>query len=154
MIQEQLTNETLIDRLRAAADVLESVASNRELLAGVPAEDRERLVRVAGEVYMPDPIVRRHRLKMIKRARRDARRQREEATLSDTGIRRLRRQPVYNTPNVFPPAEFEQREVEGNPDFREATEPQHCYVCKQHYTSIHHFYDQLCAPCAELTTIG
>jgi len=37
-----------------------------------------------------------------------------------------------------------------NPDFREATEPQHCYVCKQHYTSIHHFYDQLCAPCAEL----
>ena len=94
--------------------------------------------------------MRRNRLKMIKRTRRDARRRREEATLSDTGIRRLRRQPVYNTPNVFPPAEFEQREVEGNPDFREATEPQHCYVCKQHYTSIHHFYDQLCAPCAEL----
>ena len=150
MIQEQLTNETLIDGVRAAADVLESVASNRELLADVPAEDRERLVRLAGEVYMPDPIVRRNRLKMIKRARRDAGRQREEATLSDTGIRRLRRQPAYSTPNVFPPAEFEQREVEGNPDFREATEPQHCYVCKQHYTSIHHFYDQLCAPCAEL----
>jgi hypothetical protein len=57
---------------------------------------------------------------------------------------------VYNTPNVFPPAEFEQHEVENNPDFREATEPQHCYVCKQSYTSIHHFYDQLCRPCAQL----
>ena len=49
MIQEPLTNETLIDRVRAAADVLESVAGNRELLAAVPAEDRERLVRLAGE---------------------------------------------------------------------------------------------------------
>src|SRR6478672_3889275 len=102
MIQEQLTNETLIDRARAAADVLESVASNRELLADVPAQDRERLVRLAGAGDMPDPIVRRNRLKMIKRSRRDEGRQRDEATLSDTGIRRLRRQPVYNPPNVFP----------------------------------------------------
>jgi len=49
MITEQLTNETFVDRVRAAADVLESVASNRELLADVPAEDRERLVRLAGD---------------------------------------------------------------------------------------------------------
>ena len=25
----------------------------------------------------------------------------------------------------------------------------HCYVCKQKYTVIHHFYDQLCPECAE-----
>ncbi len=31
-----------------------------------------------------------------------------------------------------------------------AEEPQHCYVCKQKYSLIHHFYDQLCPPCAEL----
>jgi NAD(P)-dependent dehydrogenase (short-subunit alcohol dehydrogenase family) len=29
-----------------------------------------------------------------------------------------------------------------------AIEPQHCYVCKQHFTVIHHFYDQLCPDCA------
>ena len=29
-------------------------------------------------------------------------------------------------------------------------ELQHCYVCKQKYSVIHHFYDQLCPPCAEL----
>src|SRR4029077_6991855 len=27
---------------------------------------------------------------------------------------------------------------------------QHCYVCKQHYDTVHHFYDQLCPACAEL----
>ena len=28
-------------------------------------------------------------------------------------------------------------------------EPQHCYVCKQKYTFIHHFYDQMCPSCAD-----
>ena len=149
-MQEQVANGALVERLRAAADVLESISNNRELLARVPVEDRERLLRLAGEVYMPDSAARRHFLKTKKRGRRVERRQREESVLSDTGIRRLRRQRVYNTPNVFPPVEFEQREVENNPDFREATEPQHCYVCKQMYTSVHHFYDQLCRPCAQL----
>jgi NAD(P)-dependent dehydrogenase (short-subunit alcohol dehydrogenase family) len=32
---------------------------------------------------------------------------------------------------------------------RESVEPQHCYVCKQKYSRIHHFYDQLCPECAE-----
>jgi NAD(P)-dependent dehydrogenase (short-subunit alcohol dehydrogenase family) len=27
---------------------------------------------------------------------------------------------------------------------------QHCYVCKQPFHELHHFYDQLCPPCAEL----
>ncbi len=31
-----------------------------------------------------------------------------------------------------------------------AEELQHCYVCKQKYSVIHHFYDQLCPACAEL----
>src|SRR3546814_10497206 len=30
-----------------------------------------------------------------------------------------------------------------------APELLHCYVCKQKYTRVHHFYDQLCPECAE-----
>ena len=32
----------------------------------------------------------------------------------------------------------------------QVVEPQNCYICKQDYSSIHHFYDQLCPACAEL----
>jgi NAD(P)-dependent dehydrogenase (short-subunit alcohol dehydrogenase family) len=32
---------------------------------------------------------------------------------------------------------------------RESALPQLCYVCKQKYTVIHHFYDQMCPECAE-----
>jgi NAD(P)-dependent dehydrogenase (short-subunit alcohol dehydrogenase family) len=55
---------------------------------------------------------------------------------------------VFTSPNVFPPAGFEQHDVDGDPDFREPVQPQHCYVCKEKYTVLHHFYDQLCPPCA------
>ena len=75
--------------------------------------------------------------------RRTPRLQRDEDVLTETGIRRLRDKPVFMTPNVFPPDE----PVE--PDERPRTnDEQHCYVCKQKYVEIHHFYDQLCPPCA------
>jgi hypothetical protein len=40
--------------------------------------------------------------------------------------------------------------VENNPEFREVVEPQNCYICKKDYSTIHHFYDQLCPKCADL----
>jgi hypothetical protein len=45
---------------------------------------------------------------------------------------------------------FKQIEIENDPDFREVVEPQNCYICKKNYSTIHHFYDQLCSKCAEL----
>jgi NAD(P)-dependent dehydrogenase (short-subunit alcohol dehydrogenase family) len=55
---------------------------------------------------------------------------------------------VFTTPNYLLPGSDAQETVE-EPEFREALEAQHCYVCKQPFTVIHHFYDQLCPTCAE-----
>ena len=141
----------LLDRLRTATELLETIAADRPLLDRLPEEDRDRLHQAVAKVYHPDPIVRRRRLKATARERRDAGIRREEAVLQGTGIRALRRQSVFTTPNVFPPKGLELRDVERDEtEFREAVEPQHCYVCKQKYSTIHHFYDQLCPPCAEL----
>ena len=52
------------------------------------------------------------------------------------------------TQNIFAPVDFEQRVVDDAPEFREAVEPQNCYVCKRDYREVHHFYDQLCPTCA------
>ena len=35
---------------------------------------------------------------------------------------------------MLPPAGFEQREVEDEPEFREVVEPQNCYICKRDYS--------------------
>jgi NAD(P)-dependent dehydrogenase (short-subunit alcohol dehydrogenase family) len=68
--------------------------------------------------------------------------------LSGTGIRTLRAKPVFTTPNVFPPIHVEADQIDDR-DARESSHPQHCYVCKQKYSAIHFFYDQLCPACAE-----
>ena len=134
-------SDELLTRVRSAAELLEGIAEDRAPLEQLPVEDRERLQRAVAEFYHPDPIARRRRVKAAERERAAARVERVGSVLQETGIRTLRRKPVFTTPNVFPPAEFEQRSTEDDSP--------HCYVCKQHYSVIHHFYDQMCPECAE-----
>ena len=145
---DESADAAFLDRLRAATELLESIVSDRSLLAQVPSDERQRLLQAAGHVYAPDSVARRQLVRAGIRRRKAEEVRREDEALNRTGIRTLRRQTVFTSPNVFPPTGFEQREVDGDPDFREAIEPQHCYVCKAHYTVLHHFYDQLCPPCA------
>jgi NAD(P)-dependent dehydrogenase (short-subunit alcohol dehydrogenase family) len=140
----------LAERLNAAAEILEKAAANRALLAGLSEKERMRLLKAAGEIYSPDVTARRRFVKARVRQRKAEKIQRDQSKLNQTGIRKLRREKVFTTPNVLPPAGFEQQEVAGDPEFREVVEPQNCYTCKQDYTAIHHFYDQLCPACAEL----
>jgi NAD(P)-dependent dehydrogenase (short-subunit alcohol dehydrogenase family) len=139
----------LAERIRAAAELLETIVADRALLAEVPTEDRKRLLQAAGQVSRPDAIDRRQLVKATKRQRKAEKVKRAESVLTSTGIRKLRRDPAINTPNYFPPANFGQREVDDDEEFREPVELQNCYVCKQDYETVHHFYDQLCPACAE-----
>ena len=87
---------------------------------------------------------------MLKAAAERGRRNRVDATLGQTGIRALRRKPVITSPNVYllPKSERESGEAFENEE-TQAEDPQHCYVCKQKFSLIHHFYDQMCPACAE-----
>ncbi|MEO7323506.1 MAG: SDR family oxidoreductase [Dokdonella sp.] len=145
-----VAESSLADDVRASIQLLEAVAADRTVLDRLPAEDRERLHQAVARVYHPDPVLRRQKLKAAERERNAAQIEREEALLHATGIRELRRRPVFTTPNVFPPEGFVSNDSEDNqPERRESVELQHCYVCKQKYSLIHHFYDQLCPSCAE-----
>jgi len=136
-----------LQRVRAASELLQSIVADRGLLAQLPPDDQRRLLQAAGHVYAPDSASRRQLVRASVRREKAEKIQRAEQALERTGIRTLRRQAVFTSPNVFPPPGFEQHEVE-DPEFREAIEPQHCYVCKEKYTVLHHFYDQMCPPCA------
>jgi NAD(P)-dependent dehydrogenase (short-subunit alcohol dehydrogenase family) len=140
---------TLLERARDTAEFLELLDAQRGLLDQLPVEERNRLHRAIAQMYNPDPVARRHKQKAAERARSEAQLQRADALLHETGIRALRRKPVFTTPNVFPPERFEPRDVPPDDDADESTELQHCYVCKQKYSLIHHFYDQMCPACAE-----
>jgi NAD(P)-dependent dehydrogenase (short-subunit alcohol dehydrogenase family) len=138
----------------AAIAWLERLAGDWRLLDTLPAEDRQRLHRVIAALSTADPRANRKRRQALKADGI----KREEAVLNETGIR-ARRRPVVTTPNVFPPA-LETRTLtteSGLP--RETSCPPRpprltsvsgriCYVCKEPYSELHDFYDQLCPACA------
>src|SRR3954462_5637693 len=128
----------LLERVRAATSLLEAIVADRGLLATVPAEDRHRLLNAAGAVYVPDTTARRRMVKATIRRRKAVKVSREEQALSRTGNRTLRRQTVFTTPNVFPPSGFEAGECVDETEPEQRLGPQHCYVCKEHFSPIHH----------------
>jgi NAD(P)-dependent dehydrogenase (short-subunit alcohol dehydrogenase family) len=135
-------------RFSAAADLLETIVADRSLLADIPEADRNRLLNAAGRVSRPDALGRRQLLKVVKRKKRAEKVQREETVLAATGIRKLRREPVFITsPNIFPPKSDELL-TSGEP-VPETENPRKCYVCKKEFSTVHHFYDRLCLTCAE-----
>ena len=141
-------------RLKTATEALEAIVRDRSLLRALSLEERTRLLTAAADVHNPDVVARRRLNKVVRREKKAAKTRVDESTLAETGIRVLRSQPVFMTPNVFPPAGFErggfeQAEIEDDADYRELLEPQHCYVCKEDYAKLHPFYDQLCPACGD-----
>jgi NAD(P)-dependent dehydrogenase (short-subunit alcohol dehydrogenase family) len=149
-VQSKKPSAPSAGELKAAIELLERIAGDRTFLAKATAEERTRLLQAAGEVFCPDVSERRRLVKARVRQRKADKLHRDQGRLNATGIRKLRREKVFTTPNVFPPENFRQLEVGNDPEFRDVLEPQNCYICKQDYSTIHHFYDQLCPSCAEL----
>ena len=135
-------------RLREAIEVLEAVVRDRGLLGALSLDERHRLLAAAGDVFNPDVVQRRQWGKALRRREKAAKQQQDESVLAETGIRVLREKPVFTTPNVFAPDDFEQHEVD-DAELREVIDLQHCYVCKQRYVEVHPFYDQLCLSCGD-----
>ena len=134
-------------RLLETTALLQEIARSKDLLSGLSPEERTDLLNAAGDVFCADPEERRLRVKAQRNRRRAQKLARDEEVLASTGIRTLREKPVFTTPNVFAPEDFEQQDV-ADPAFRETADPQHCYICKAKYHQVHHFYDQLCPDCA------
>ena len=139
-----------LERWREVTRALEEIISDRDVLNALPIEDRTRLLAAAGAVFEPDIEQRRRQVKAERRRRKAEKTEALQQTLSSTGIRSLRSKPVFTTPDVFP----------SDPDVLEETisdvaadaadlDSRHCYVCKQHYVEVHHFYDQLCGQCGD-----
>jgi NAD(P)-dependent dehydrogenase (short-subunit alcohol dehydrogenase family) len=141
-------NEDVRQRLLHTTAFLQEIGASRDLLSHLSPAEKIDLLNAAGDLFCADPEERRIRTKALRRKRRSEKAKRDEQVLSSTGIRTLREQDVFTTPTVFAPPEFEQHDV-ADPLFRETVEPQHCYVCKQKYNVVHHFYDQLCASCGD-----
>lgn len=151
--QPSSQDDDLRERASAAIAFLESVVADRARLSVLCEEERRRLLVAAGQVARPGPWAKRELAREARRRRKRAQRERDELTLAQTGIRQKRQEPAFKTP-IFgkPPVEpgdsiDERLAEETRPRVDSA---RRCYVCKAEFFRLHHFYDSMCSPCAEL----
>lgn len=126
--------------VRRALEVLENLVSEPGLTVGLSEAERVRLMAAAGRYSRPAKIERRLVAKSLRKARHRVAFETDKAARAATGIRQARQASVFVAPTALLPA----------PDapVRELTKPQACYVCKQDFTRLHHFYDDMCPDCA------
>ena len=159
-------------RCATAASLLEELAGDLRGLAILDEALRVRLVAAAGQVSRPDRYTRRALGKALVRNRVKQNRAADQALLDQTGIRTLRKEPVFRTPLPMPQMALDEAvrdqpmldaSNEGDAEWSDAeahrdetAEPgprvntaRFCYVCKTEFFTLHFFYDQMCEACAE-----
>ena len=146
-------------QLASVADALEQIAQDRSLLAQLSNDERQRLLRYASQVALPDRNSRRRLRKAFhqqKQQEQEALRQQDEQALAQTGIRRqysvrqLKKAEPPAPPDQLPPQLESDANAAAPSDPPELKLDRCCYTCKARYRQLHHFYDALCPACAEL----
>ncbi|MEO8465363.1 MAG: SDR family oxidoreductase [Gammaproteobacteria bacterium] len=126
--------------VEACVRVLRAIDEDRSHLTRLTRELRRELLTLAGLVAKPE----RHDLvrmaKAFRRAEREAAQARDRDLIDRAVLRVQRRSPVYAPLRLEPPP-IEQR-AELNRELA-------CYVCKQPFTKLHHYYDSLCEACGD-----
>jgi NAD(P)-dependent dehydrogenase (short-subunit alcohol dehydrogenase family) len=130
-----------LEQLQAATLVLESVVDDRSTLADMPEEERRRFLMAAGRAASPL----RHEVqafsKAMRRERLRERQARDREIREATAIRQVRKEAVFVAPPPLPAGERR--------DGPTLEKSRNCYVCKQEYRTVHHFYDAMCVECGD-----
>jgi NAD(P)-dependent dehydrogenase (short-subunit alcohol dehydrogenase family) len=141
--------------LARCTELLEAIVADHSRLSAVDLELRRRFLTAAGRIARPDPVARRRLARAFRRRERDQMQRADVAVLERTGLRALRRAPVYRTP-LPGTAAITTTDAASHACAAEDSngadlhEPRTCYVCKAAFRRVHSFYDSMCPACAEL----
>lgn len=133
------------DDIQNCIALLERLALDGTRLANLPESQRIALMTAAGRLSRPDRDQQRKRTREKRRAERHTIVREERNARAATGIRRAREVEVFAAPKQIP-GKF----INATEKPRSLNSPRNCYVCKALFTQLHHFYDSMCMPCAEL----
>ena len=130
-----------LEDIRRSLAILESVVSNPELIRDLSEDERIRLMKAAGKLARPTRLQRSRISRLERQEAKLAAVEADRAARAASGIRAARLAPVFTAPLPALPAP--------EAPVRHLSRPQGCYCCKQDFTRLHHFYDNMCPDCAE-----
>jgi len=104
---------------------------------------RIELMKAAGLLSRPDRIEYSKRRKELRKAKKDKSREGDKNARKTTGIRSARDASIFVAPKML------KAPKEEDIDKTKLTSPRNCYVCKEKYEYLHHFYDAMCTECGD-----
>ena len=138
---ENKENSASKEEIDKVISTLSNFLDNPDQLYDLTREKREELMILAGKLSRPDKKEKQNRVKEIKKAEARKKREREKHARKETGIRSAREDAVFVAPKLLEiPKERTNKSLES---------ARNCYVCKEEFTELHHFYDTMCESCGD-----
>lgn len=134
----KLSEEQIQDCIR----ILETLNADPGQISEIPEERRIALAKAAGIFSRPGRDELRKRRISSKKEAKKQRNIRDKEARNSTGIRSAREASVFVAPLM----------IEHRPETEEEKvleSPRNCYVCKEVFTTLHHFYDTMCKDCGD-----
>jgi NAD(P)-dependent dehydrogenase (short-subunit alcohol dehydrogenase family) len=123
--------------------VLESLVLDTNQIFDISKEKRTALIKAAGQFSRPNRTEFARRKKDAKKNEKRKKAARDKHARKVTGIRSAREAHIFVAPKLLAAADVESK------DLPELASSRNCYVCKDQFTKLHHFYDTMCTACGD-----
>ena len=131
------------DEIEKCISILEQLVTDTDQIFDIPKERRTALIKIAGMFSRPSREEFSRRKKDGKKAIKRKMAARDKHARKETGIRSARESVVFVAPKLLNAADLTNKKV------LELESPRNCYVCKDSFTKLHHFYDTMCTECGD-----
>jgi len=125
--------------------VLEHLLRNGDQLVNLSEEQRIALMKTAGQLSRPHRGEIKHRNKSVKLEKKQRDLINDRNARAAASIRSARTASIFEAPKQISP-----HGLQVNNEKRILDSPRNCYICKELYTEVHHFYDAMCSDCGDL----
>src|SRR5690606_37897146 len=122
---------------------LERLNADTDQIFNIPKESRLALLIAAGQFSRPSKEELAERKKGAKKIHRKKIADKDKIARKSTGIRSAREASIFIAPSMLSLTGKEADES------IQLESPRECYVCKESFDRLHHFYDTMCADCGD-----
>ena len=130
-------------QIEQCISILETLNADTNRIFEIPKDKRLALIMAAGLFSRPSREEFLRRKKEAKKAEKRKIVQKDKDARKGTGIRSAREASIFIAPKMI-----EGKIIETAPAI-ELEIPKECYVCKELYNQLHHFYDAMCPTCGD-----
>jgi len=131
------------DQIDQCISILETLNKDANQISSIPKDQRIELMIQAGRLSRPLKDEFKERSKNSRKFAKRKAAEKDKHARNATGIRSAREATIFMAPKMIALTGDQTKRTETT------VAPRNCYVCKEVFTTLHHFYDTMCPGCGD-----